>query len=343
MTHRRFPDGPPPGLWDLEARELLRELGEPTWMRLPGTGHEPARAIATLLHGDEPSGLLALRHILARRDRFPFDLHVVIFNVAAALDGSGFAHRYLERQEDGNRIWDGTGPDTAQRRAADGILGDLLAGPLASLVDVHNTTGDNPFHAVVPSDDPATLALAGRFTTTLLHWQLGNGTLMERVAPLAPAIAVECGLGGRRTSLGFAIDGLRRTLGPPLDPARERLDHDLVGDLLRVTAVDDARLRFGGELDGEADVVLPVGGDAANLVEVDAGHELARVRPGQPSPLRVTDRHGRDRTQERLAVAEDGRVVTRHAQIPVMVVRTVAAVRKDCLCYLATARPPRRD
>ena len=336
MSLRRFPDGPPAGLWDLAPRELLRELAGPTWLRLPGTGELPARAVTTLLHGDEPTGLLALRHVLRRPRTRPFDLHVVLFNVEAALAGPGFAHRYLEHQEDGNRLWDGAGPDTEQRRAADLILGELLADPLACLVDIHNTTGDNPFHAVVPSDDPATRTLARRFTTTMLRWNLDNGTLMERVAPLAPAIAVECGLAGRRTSLGFAVDGLRRVLGPPLDPPRESAEDELIGDLLRVTAHDHVRLRFGGDLDDEVDAVLPLGGDAANLVEVPAGHELARVRPGAPNPLRVTDADGHDVTAQRLVVADDGRVRTRLPQVPVMVVRTVEAVRKDCLCYLAT-------
>lgn len=338
MSLRRFPDGPPQGLWELTPRALLRELGGPTWIRVPGTGEQPSRAVSTLLHGDEPTGLLAVRHVLARRPALPFDLHVVVFNVEAALDGAGFAVRYLDGQEDGNRVWDGARSDTAQRRAADAVLDELTARPLAALVDVHNTTGDNPFHAVVPAEDPATLALAARFTTTMLRWDLGNGTLMERLAPDLPAIAVECGLAGRRTSLGFAVDGLRRFLGPPLDPARERVDHELVGDLLRVTVCEDVRVRFGGDVDDEADVVLPVGGDAANLTEVPAGHVLAYVAPGSRSPLRVHDRDGRDVTELRLTVTDDGAVVTRAPQVPVMVVRTVEAVRKDCLCYLATAR-----
>ncbi|MCH7548489.1 MAG: hypothetical protein IH969_02960, partial [Candidatus Krumholzibacteriota bacterium] len=160
------------------------------------------------------------------------------------------------------------------------------------------TTGDNPVHAVVPSDDPTTRALAARFTTTLLRWELGNGTLMERVAPHAPAIAVECGLAGRRTSLGFALDGLRRVLGPRLDPARETPEVEIIGDLLRVTVPDHVRLRFGGDVDHDADVVLPLGGDAANLVEVPAGHELARTHPGAVTPLRVTDAAGTDKEQQ---------------------------------------------
>lgn len=340
MHHHRYPDGPPDGLLDLEPRAFLRELGGPTWMRLPGTGDEPARAVATLLHGDESTGVHALLAVLRRWRPSAFDLHLVIFNVEAALAGPGFAHRYLDHQEDGNRVWGLGDPTSAERRAADGILGDLLDGPLAMLVDLHNTTGDNPFHAVVPSEEPAVVNLATRFTTTLLRWNLRNGTLMEAVTERAPAVAVECGLAGRRTSLAFATDGLRRAFGPPLETVQVVGDHDLLGDLLRVAVDPDVRIRFGADLDDEVDLVLPPDGDAANLLEVAPGHVLGRVRPGTSCPLRVVDAAGRDVTGERLTVTPHGEVVTRQPQVPVMMVRTVAAARKDCLCYLASVQAP---
>jgi hypothetical protein len=336
---RRFPDGPPDGLLDRSPRELLRELGTTTWLRLPGTGEEPARAVATLLHGDESTGLEALLQVLRRRRRFPFDLHVVVGNVEAALHGSGFAHRFLDDQEDGNRVWGPRQPGTpvsGQRRDAEAILGELLAAPLAGLVDVHNTTGANPFHALVTREDPASLDLATRFTTTVLRWDLGAGTLLEAVADHAPAAAVECGLPGRRGSTAFAVDGLRRALGPP-PGAQPPPDHDLVHDLHRVTVREEVRVRFGGRPDAEADLALVADGDAANLRRVPAGHLLGRVHPRRSQPLRVTAPDGRDVTADLLDVSPEGAVVTRVPTTPVMVVRTVEAVRKDCLCYLAVA------
>lgn len=335
---RRFPDGMPPGLLDRPVRGMLRELGTTTWLRLPGTGDEPARAIATLLHGDEPTGLEAIVRVLRRRTRFPFDLHVVIGNVEAALQGSGFGHRYLDGQEDANRVWERPLPSDAslQRQAADAILDELLATPLAGLVDLHNTTGANPFHAIVVDGDAASLDLATRFSTTLLHWNLGVGTLLEAVSPHAPAAAVECGLPGRHASTAFAVDGLRRFLGPP-PGAFAPPDHDLICDLRRVTVRPEVRFRFGGRPDHEADLTLVPDGDAVNLRGVPAGHVLGHVHPGAPQPLQVTAADGRDVTGELVAVAADGAVVTCAPTTPVMLVRTVEAVRRDCLGYLAAA------
>jgi succinylglutamate desuccinylase len=334
---RRFPDGAPPGLLELPVRDLLRELRTTTWLRLPGTGDEPARAVATLLHGDESTGLEALLRILRRRRRFPFDLHVVVGNVAAALHGSGFAHRFLDGQEDGNRVWDGpVGADASpQRRSAAAILDDLLAAPLAGLVDLHNTTGANPFHAIVAREDAPSLDIATRFSTTLLRWDLGVGTLLEAIAPHAPVAAVECGLPGRHGSTAFAVDGLRRFLGPPLG-ATTPPDHDLIGELRKVVVRPEVRFRFGSVPDREVDLVLSPDGDVVNLRPVAAGHVLGHVAPGTPQPLQVTAADGSDLTDRLLAVTPDGAVVTREPTTPVMVVRTVEAVRKDCLCYLAS-------
>jgi succinylglutamate desuccinylase len=338
VSIRRLPEGPPPGLLDRTPREVLRELGTTTWMRLPGTDGEPARAVVTLLHGDESTGLEALLTVLRRRQRFPFDLHVVLGNVEAALHGSGFAHRYLDGQEDGNRIWERPLPDdaSAQRRAADAVLDDVLAAPLGGMIDVHNTTGANPFHGIVADDRPASLDIATRFSTTLLRWDLGVGTIIEAVAPTAPVAAVECGLPGRRASTAFAVDGLRRFLGPP-PGAFPPPDHDLITDLRRVEVLPDVRFRFGGAPDDEAELTLVPDGDAANLREVTAGHVLGHIRPGAPLPLRVTTPSGEEVTDQLLEVTSDGTVVTRRRAVPVMVVRTVDAVRKDCLCYLASA------
>jgi hypothetical protein len=302
----------------------------------------PARAVATLLHGDESTGLEAVLHVLASRRCYPFDLHLVLGNVEAALDGSGFAHRFLDGQRDGNRVWrdpaTASGPPPSDQHAdADAILAELLAAPLDALVDVHNTTGANPFHALVADDRPASLDLATRFCTTLLRWDLDAETLLEAVAPYAPATAVECGLPGRSGSTAFAFDGIRRVLGGPRPGSLPPPDHDLVQDLRRVTVRDDVRFRFGGHPDDEVDLVLEPDGDAANLRPVPPGHVLGHVRPGAPLPLQVTGPDGRDLSDDVLAVQRDGAVVTRVTTTPVMVVRTVEAARKDCLCYLAVA------
>jgi hypothetical protein len=336
----RFPDGLPDDLLALDDRALLRALGRPTLARFPGTGEQRPRAVATLLHGDESTGLQALLRVLRRRRRFAFDLYVVIGNVEAALAPPGFAFRFLDHQEDFNRVWGLREPTTAQRRAADAILEELVTNRIESLVDVHNNTGDNPFYAIVTRSRPEVYNLATIFTTTLLRWDLRAATLMEALHDRCAAIAVECGLPGRPESLAFAVDALRRYLGaPPLREDEVVRDYDLLGGLRKVTVRPEVRFRFGGALSDDVDLVLAADADVHNFVEVPAGHVIGRVHPGAAMPLQALEPDGRDVTRRHFAI-RDGALVVAGPTTPVMMTRTVDAARKDCLFYLATELTP---
>ena len=73
--------------------------------------------------------------------------------------------------------------------------------------------------------------------------------------------------------------------------------------------------------------------------EVPAGHVIGHVRRGARLPLRAIAADGTDVTDAHFAV-EDDRVVTTVPTTPVMMTRTVAAARKDCLFYVSTELPP---
>ncbi|MBW3664539.1 MAG: succinylglutamate desuccinylase/aspartoacylase family protein [Actinobacteria bacterium] len=334
--YRWFPEGLADELLELDENELLRALGKPTLIRVPGRGEQRPRAIATLLHGDETTGYQAVLRIMRRRRSYPFDLYVLIGNVRAALADEGFAHRYLDDQEDFNRVWGLDQPTTQIRRAADALLHELREAKLESLVDVHNNSGNNPFYAIVTVLREDAINLATLFTSTILHWELDARTLMEALQDDCPAIAVECGLPDRPESLAFAVDGLRRYLGsPPLrDDVLER-DFDLLGAMRKVLVRPEVLFRFGGDLSDEIDFVVAENSDVTNFRAVEAGHVIGRVHAGAAVPLLALDAAGNDVTEAHFHVV-DGAVVTTSAATPVMMTRTVEAARKDCLFYLTT-------
>ena len=344
-THREFLDGPPEAVLTGTPFQVVQRLAQPTLVRVPGRGEQAPRAISCLLHGDESTGLEAVLRILRRGLTYPFDLYVVIGNVRAAAAPPGFAHRFLDDQEDFNRIWGLDDPTTSQRLAADAILARLEQAGLEALVDVHNNSGNNPFYAIATRDDPRDLNLATLFTSTLLRWDLAAHTLMESLPDEVAAIAVECGLPGRPESLAFALDGLRRYLGePPLPTHRVVRDFDVLGGLRKVTIRPEVRFRFGthqdDRVDGdEVDFVVAAGADLLNFVEVPAGHVIGHVRPGASLPLHARTADGLDVTDAHFVVDGDC-VVTTVPTTPVMMTRTVAAARKDCLFYVSTELPP---
>ncbi len=337
-----FLDGLSDELLDLSPREFLRALERPTLIRVAGTGEQPARAVSTLLHGDESTGFEAMLRILQRRRTYPFDLYVIFGNVRAALAEPRFGHRFLDDQEDFNRVWGVDALTTQMRRAADTILSVLRDAELESLVDVHNNTGDNPFYAIVTRDRNETLNLATLFTTTIVRWDLDVYTLMEALHDDVASIAIECGQAGTPESLAFAIDGLRRYLGePPITDAEVVRDFDILGELRKVTVRPEVRFSFGGGLSEDIDFTIAEDAEVHNFEEVPKGHVLGHVHAGSALPLQAVTAAGEDVTDDLFDVL-DGVVVTRCPLTPIMMTRSVEAARKDCLFYVADEFPPPR-
>lgn len=324
----------------LDAWSLMNELGGPTLARLPGVGDERPRAIVVLQHADERTGLDALLEVLRDHPPLPYDLHILFGNVEAALAAPGFAHRMLSHQPDMNRAWftdehPGPGIDrlTSANREA---LRHLLALDLSALVDLHNTTGENPFHAIVALRTSANIGLAALFTPLVVLWDQHRHTLMEALHEHCTNITVECGRVGSEGSHEFAVEGLRRFLAAPEPDAMPvPPDVELLSRMRRVEIDPDASLRFGG-VDGvglDADIVIAADVDLRNGIAQEPGWLLATVRPGRHSAIRVLETDGSDVTDEMLDVV-GGEVRVQAAVTPLMMTRTIAATRADCLTYL---------
>ena len=358
MTGLRLLDPIGPELLRLDADALLAELGGPTLARLPGTGDEAPRAVVVLQHGDERTGLDALLSVLPELPALPYDLHVLFGNVEAALEPPGFAHRMLPHQSDMNRSWhapgeDGGGHDAVAAAAREALV-RLRALPLRALVDLHNTTGENPFHAIVATDDPLDVGLAALFTPLVIRWDQHLHTILEAMRGHCVATTIECGRVGNPAALPFAIDGLRRFLAAsepdalPVPP-----DTRVLSRMRRVIVDPGATLRFGGRDTADprlaADVVVAEGVELRNGIEQRPGWLLATVRPGHERSVRVIDTDGSDVTDELLTV-ELGEVRVIEETTPLMMTRSVAAARADCLTYLlgrashsATSSPANRS
>ena len=347
MSALRLLDPLPPELLRLDAHALIAELGGPTLARIPGRP-DPGRAalrpraVVVLQHGDERTGLDAVLTVLPELPPLPYDLHLLVGNVEAALAPPGFAHRMLPHQTDMNRAWfeegeDGAGHDTVSRAAREALT-RLRALDLAALVDLHNTTGENPFHALVATKASSSVALAALFTPLVVLWDQSRHTLMEGLRDDCVAATVECGRADDPAALPFAVEGLRRFLAIP-DPTSLTVPPDvrLLSRMRRVIVDPGATLAFGGVDPTDrrlvADVVVAADVERRNGVEQDAGWLLATTRPGHERSLRVFDTDGSDVTDELLTV-ERGELRVRTPATPLMMTRTEAAARADCLTYL---------
>jgi len=189
------------------TREFQRRLGRYATGR-PG----PTVVVCGGLHGNEPAGALAARHVLERleRDRLPLcgELLAVAGNLAALKAG----RRYLA--VDLNRIWqpdrlravrDG-GPRNPEEEELRALLeffdGSSFGGPLICL-DLHTTSGDGPpFTIMSNARRNRRIAFALPTTVILGLEETVDGTLLRYLTERGhTALVVEAGQHDAPTSV----------------------------------------------------------------------------------------------------------------------------------------------
>ena len=321
-----FPDA----LLDLPASELWRELPGPSLFHLRGRQAQPL-FVSVLLHGDEDSGWRAIQSVLRqhRGALLPRAMLLYVGNIAAAKAKV----RTLPRQEDYNRAWPGTpNPDTPLAR----LLADVVEiarreTPFAS-IDIHNNTGNNPHYACVNSLEEAHLHLARLFSRTVVYFNQPVGVQSAALAPICPAVTVECGRIGDETSVVHVAEFVDTALAMHRFPDHRLPDSDL--DLMRTYAIirvpADASFSFDGT---DADFCLRADLDRLNFSELDPGVLFGTLG-------------GSGRRRLDIVMAEDkgtvggyfdyscGEIRLSQRAIPAMLTLDPNAVRLDCLGYL---------
>lgn len=312
---------------------LSKLAGKPALLHLPGgRPGTPARLIVTLLHGNEDSGFRALCRWLRTAPTPRQPLWVFIGNVRAASQNGWFADRYLDDQEDFNRVWGIQPATTRMRLCAKQVLEAVTAGPLEAAVDIHNNTGDNPLYAIVPQPDGPNFALAAALADIGLLWGTQQHTLMQALVGTCPAVAMECGRAGVDAHVDVAVDVIETFL------AAERFTGARPARVLRVDSRVEVRREvafdFGTELREDLDLVITPGLDAANFEHLPAGTVLGCTVRGGDVPFVVLDGEGADTTAAHLRVDDAGRIALTRDVIPAMMTRTPEQTRRDCLFYV---------
>ncbi len=312
---------------------LTRLDGKPALLHLPGDTDGPARLISVLLHGNEDSGFRALCSWLRSQPTVRQPLWMFIGNVRAATQNGWFADRYLDDQEDFNRVWGIQPATTRMRLCAKQVMEIVTAGPLEAAIDVHNNTGDNPLYAIIPDPDGPTMGLAATLADIGLKWGTQEHTLMQALHGICPAVAVECGLAGVDAHVAVAQQVIERFV------AAERFETSGVPERMlevryRVEVRPEVDFDFADELADDHDFAITPGLDSQNFGWLAAGTRLGWATPGSDSPLLVVDDDGVDSTAAFVQVAPDGSVTLTRAVIPAMMTRTREQTRRDCLFYV---------
>jgi len=333
---------PDPSSIPADCLSFLRTLDGPALIHVTGTEPLRTRAIATLLHGNEPSGLRALHRWLRRGERPRTSLLCLVGAVEAALHDEPFTHRYLPGVRDLNRCFREPFAD-APGQLARQFLEELRQHAPECLVDVHNTSGRSPAFAVAPREDPAHEALASIFCCHLVITDLTLGSLMEVSADPCPAITVECGSAHDARSDEVAWTGLMRFVAAPdvLTPTRESQAIELYHHPVRLEFEPGTRLAWHESPQPGADLTLRTDLERFNFGTADPAVPLGWLGSRGLGPLRVRSGSGRDVLADYFC-ARDGRL---HPARPLrffMVTSSREMALADCLLYATAEREPRR-
>jgi hypothetical protein len=290
-------EAPEPASIPPAVPDFLRWLGGPAWIAIPGRDRTRTRAVSTLIHGNEPSGVRAVHAWLREARTPPTDVVFLVAAIEAALEPPGFAHRMLPGHADLNRCFLPPFHGATGRLAAE-ALDRLRAARPEALIDLHNNTGHNPPYGVGPGVTPEILALTDLFGRRFVHSELRLGALVEATHPDFPSLTIECGRAGDPTADAVALGGLTRFLAADsVFEAGRSEEIEVLGDPVRVSVRSGIRVEFAEAPRPDADFTVAGDIDRHNFETVPPGSAIGWVAPGV-WPLEAMDREGRDLAAE---------------------------------------------
>jgi hypothetical protein len=324
---------PAPGSGGNNVEEFLRGLDGPTCFFFSGEDPGRTRALVTLLHGNEPSGAMALWRWLRSGRRPAVNVVCIVASVVAALAPPLFSHRMLPRARDLNRCFRPPFHD-AQGELAQEILEILHLHRPEAVVDMHNTSGSGPSFGVCTHMDRQHDALVSFFTQRLIVSNLGLGALMEISESSVPTVTVE--VGGRLDEQAheLAWEGLCRYFeaATVLDPPPADWGLELLRDPIRLELNDKVTLTYAEQPSASFDITLRADIEHHNFGTVGADTLLGWAAGPERSLFSARDAAGRCAVS-RLVRIENGELYPARPLRLFMITNNAAIAESDCLFY----------
>jgi len=320
----------PDGLLDASPQSLHSILPQPCLIHLAGKSSSTL-FVSVLLHGNEPTGLLAVQALLKKyqQQQLPRSLSLFFGNTEAASHGL----RRLDQQADFNRIWPGTPiEECRETRMAAKIVDAMKTRELFASIDIHNNTGLNPHYACITSLEPEFLQLATLFGRFVVYFTRPQGVQSGCFAKLCPAVTLECGRPDQRYGVEHALDFLESCLHLaqfPTHPVHHQ-DIDLFHTVAQVKIKDNIQFSFS---DPDADLLLSTDLEQLNFNEVSAGTVIGTITNSIELPLVAVDEHGQDVSEQFFSIEKNQLIISR-TTMPSMLTLNEKVIQQDCLCYL---------
>jgi len=316
--------------------DFLRKLEGLTVFDVQGKDTSRTRVITTLIHGNEPSGFIALHHWLRKKVIPEVNIRFILCNPESAALPPEFSHRYLVVAQDLNRFFTlGNTPsskkdDAISRRAAQIIKAVTDVNPEA-IVDLHNTSGISPAFGVSTYASDKVLDLISLFSNKVILTGLHVGAIMEQNFS-APIVTIECGGAGQIQSHQLAITGLEKFTN-----RKSIFDHhadkvDIHRHPCRIELQKGFVLGFGDYPLMTADITLLSDTEQLNNQITPADQLIGWYVKDNQLPLIVKDEQGNNQLLAMLYL-KDGGIYTKQRLQIFMATKQVDIATNDCLFY----------
>ncbi len=314
--------------------EFLEFLGGPSEIFLTGENTCRTRAFVTLLHGNEPSGTMALFKWLKSGHRPAVNIVCIVASVEAARIEPTFSQRILAGQRDLNRCFKPPYEDEAGKLAR-AILDRLEEVEPEALIDMHNTSGTGPSFGVAIYMDQQHDALTALFTQRLIVTHLRLGALMEVTEYLCPTVTVECGGRLDDSAHEIAWRGLKAYFGHEqvLSSGPHDWGLEILTNPVRLEIQSPVSLCFADEPSPEHDLTLLPSIEHFNAGVTKADTQLGWIK----QPELDTAFQSKNSTQacvvNELVYANQGALYTKRDLKLFMITTNPSIAKMDCLLY----------
>jgi len=320
-----------------DVTDCLRIIERPSWLFLKGKSNNSCRVVSTLLHGNEPSGIIAVLRLIKEGFVPAVDTWVLIASVQTALTDPIFSHRMLRTNPDLNRCFGKNlgQADDAVHTLAQAIVKDIEEFKPQAVADVHNTSGEGPGFCVAPSDSPYLNKIecfSNLFCQTLVLTDIHLGALMEHDFG-GPIITVECGGNKANESHFLAYHGIKNFLSlSSLEKMPKANKFTTYRHPLRLEMQQDYYLNYASEYQLGSDLTLKHKIEQLNFGTTQPNKNLGWLGSEGLKGLKAIDNEGNDQV-EKYFYNKNGEL---HAKQPLhlfMVTTNLEIAVSDCLFY----------
>ena len=315
------------------VEDFLAKVATPVCLTQQGVDTTRTRAIVTLIHGNEPSGVRAVYEWFKSGRKPAVNVVCIVASVEAALLSPLFTHRMLPGERDVNRCFFSSLHDKSGRLAEE-ILTVLKHYKPEAVVDIHNTSGSGPAFGVVMHHDLTHESLVSNFAQRMLVTQLRLGALMEISEDLFPTVTIECGGREDEEADEIATEGVFRylTTADVLRPLSADWGMDILYNPVRLELREGCNVCYADRPQPDADLTLSVDIEHKNFGTVPKGTFLGWV--GEQGLDVLVAKSADDRcVVSALVFVENGKLLTAQDLKLFMVTTNPEIAKMDCLFY----------